>query len=52
MTKAKQMKLEMKNPGIQTQSSEESLTNKLNQEKEKLSGLKDKIEEMDLSVKC
>lgn len=46
------MKLGMKNPGVQTQSPGESLTNKLNQEKEKLSGPKDKVEEMDLSVKC
>lgn len=41
-----EIKLEMKNLACQTRSSEVSLTNRLKDREEKLSGIKDEIEEL------
>lgn len=45
------MKLEMRNSEFQTKPSEVSLTNGLIGKEESISGLKDKIEEKDCSIK-
>lgn len=43
--------LDMKNLGTQTGTSEVSLTNRIQESKERLSGLEDTIEEMDTFIK-
>lgn len=46
-----EIKIEMENSATQTKSSKESFTNELDQRKERLLGLKDKVEDLILSVK-
>lgn len=41
----------MKKSGIETKISEESLTNRLNEGEERISGLEDEVEELDHLVK-
>lgn len=46
-----EIKIEMENSATQTKSSKESFTNELDQRKERLLGLNDKVEDLILSVK-